>query len=265
MHYQCLTAAVAVLALAASASADVRIVAQESGKMMGIAANGETVTYIKGRKMRMDKTSGGRQMTTIFDIDSGDVIAIDHKKKEAEIYNVNDLREQLGSAGVEADAINVEVTPRTDTRQVAGYSASGYDVRVSLSTVMGGPQGMRMTTTISGPAYLSADAPGAKDYSAFFTAALDRGFFYGDPRAAKANAGNAKGMLAAQKSMADKGIPLQSTQTLQMSGDGPMAGLLSRMGGGEVTSTVTSISADPLSDDLFVVPAGYKQKRQKLN
>ena len=122
-----------------------------------------------------------------------------------------------------------------------------------------------MTVNISGPAFLSTAAPGAKDYAAFYTAAAEKGFFFGDPRAAKAQPGNAKGMMALYKTMAEKGVPLESKQIIKLSGDGPMAGLFARMGGGEINSTVTSVSADPLADDLFTVPAGYKTKRQKLD
>jgi hypothetical protein len=37
------------------------------------------------------------------------------------------------------------------------------------------------------------------------------------------------------------------------------------MGGGEINSTVSSVSAEPINDDLFTVPAGYKVKRQKVD
>lgn len=264
-HYRSLAAMCAVLAIAGVASADVKVVAQQTGKMMGMTASGETVTYIKGLKMRTDQTMGGRKMTTIMDLETGEIVGIDHGKKEAEIYSMGDLRRQLGDAGVEADGVNATITPLGETKQVAGYTAAGHNLNVSVSATMGGPNGMPVTVTISGPAYLSADAPGVKDYANFYIAAAEKGFFFGDPRAAKAQPGNARGMMALYKAMAEKGIPLQSTQTVKMSGDGPMAAMLARMGGGEMTTTVTSVSADVLAEDLFAVPAAYKQKRQKID
>ncbi len=65
--------------------------------------------------------------------------------------------------------------------------------------------------------------------------------------------------------MASKGIPLESTQTMKMSGSGPMAGMLARLGGGEMSSTVTRISDEALDDSLFEIPEGYKVKEQKVN
>jgi hypothetical protein len=254
-----------LLACAATASADVKMVAQMSGKMMGMNPSGETVTYIKGSKMRTDQTMGGNMLSTIMDVETGELISINHKKKEAEIWNIADMRSALQGAGVEASGVDVKITPNGQSKDIAGFKATGHDMNVSVKSSMGGPGGMEMTVNISGPAFLSTDAPGARDYAAFYTAAAEKGFFFGDPRAAKAQPGNAKGMMALYKTMAEKGVPLESKQIIKLSGDGPMAGLFARMGGGEINTTVTSVSADPLADDLFTVPAGYKTKRQKLD
>lgn len=254
--------ALGLVAWATTASADVRMVAQMTGKMMGRTPSGETVTSIKGNKMRTDQTMGGAELSTIMDVDAGELITINHKNKEAEIWNVAELAKTMQDTGVTASGVNVKITPNGQVKEVAGFNAAGHDMAVSVTSQMA--EGMAMTVTISGPAFLSTEAPGAKDYAAFYLAAAEKGFFFGDPRAAKAQPGNAKGMMALYKSMAEKGIPLQSTQVIKLSGDGPMAGVFARMGGGEITTTVTSISADPVAADLFTVPAGYKINRQKI-
>ena len=262
MRLRTVVVALGLVACATTASADVKMVAQMTGKMMGRSPSGETVTYIKGSKMRTDQTMGGSQLSTIMDVAAGELISINHKNKEAEIWNVADLQKTMQSAGVAASGVDVNITPNGETKEVAGYKAVGHDLSVSVKSQMA--EGMAMTVTISGPAFLSTDAPGAKDYASFYMAAADKGFFFGDPRAAKAQPGNAKGMMALYRSMAEKGVPLDSKQIIKLSGDGPMAGLFAKMGGGEINSTVTSISADPLADDIFTVPAGYKIKRQKI-
>ncbi len=265
MHVRIAVLTASLLACAASASADVKLVAQMSGKMMGMNPSGETVTYIKGNKMRTDQTMGGNQLSTIMDVDTGELISINHKKKEVEIWSVADLAKTMQDAGVAASGVDVKITPTGDTKDIAGHKATAHDMSVSVKSTMGGPGGMAMTVTISGPAYLSTSAPGAADYAAFYAAAAEKGFFFGDPRAAKAQPGNAKGMMALYKTMAEKGIPLESKQTIKLSGDGPMAGVFAKMGGGEISSTVTSVSADPLAADLFTAPAGYTVKRQKVD
>ena len=257
--------ALGLLAWAATASADVKMVAQMSGKMMGMKPSGETVTYIKGNKMRTDQTMGGNELSTIMDVDAGELISINHKKKEAEVWSIADVSKTMQAAGVSGNGVDVKITPNGETKEIAGYKAVGHDLSVSVKSTMGGEGGMAMTVNISGPAFLSTTAPGAKDYAGFYIAAAEKGFFFGDPRAAKAQPGNAKGMMALYRTMAEKGIALESTQIIKLSGEGPMAGLFAKMGNGEITSTVTSISDAPLADDLFTVPAGYKVKRQKVD
>ena len=266
MRLRIAVVALGLLACATTAAADVKLVSQMSGKMRGMTPSGETVTYIKGNKMRTDQTMGGNQLSTIMDVDSGEMITIDHKKKEAEIWSVADMGGLLQNTGVAANGVDVKIAANGETKEVAGYKAVGHDMTVSVKSEVGGAgSGMQLTVTISGPAFLSTDAPGAKDYAAFYTAAAEKGFFFGDPRAAKAQPGNAKGMMALYRTMAEKGIPLESKQVVKLSGEGPMAGLLAKVGGGEITTQVTSVSADPIAADLFTVPAGYKVKRQKLD
>jgi hypothetical protein len=268
MRVRIAVVALGLVACASTASADVKLVAQMTGKMMGRSPSGETVTYIKGNKMRTDQTMGGSQLSTIMDVDTGELISINHKSKEAEIWNIADLAKTMQSTGISASGVDVKITPNDQTKDVAGYKAVGYDMNVSVKSSVGGATsqpGMEMTVNISGPAFLSTAAPGAKDYADFYMAAADKGFFFGDPRAAKAQPGNAKGMMALYRTMAEKGIPLESKQVIKLSGDGPMAAIFAKMGGGEINSSVTSVSADPIAADVFTVPAGYKVKRQKVD
>ncbi len=264
MHFRTAVAAIGLMAWATAASADVKLVAQMSGKMMGRSPSGETVTYIKGNKMRTDQTMGGNELSTIMDVDAGELISINHKNKEAEIWNIGDLAKTMQTAGIAASGVDVQITPNDQSKDVAGFKADGYDMTVAVKSTMGGQAGLAMTVSISGPAFLSKAAPGAQDYANFYTAAADKGFFFGDPRAAKAQPGNAKGMMTLYRTMAEKGIPLESRQTIKLSGDGPMAAVFAKMGGGEIFSTVKSVSDDPIADDVFTVPAGYKIKRQKV-
>jgi hypothetical protein len=254
--------ALGVLLCAGTAHADVKLVSQMKGKMMGMNPSGETITYIKGNKMRTDQTMGRNQTSTIMDVDAGRMISINHSKKEAEVWNMGELSSSLQASGVSMDA-DVKVEATGNTRRIAGYQATEHQIDVTVDAGMPDAP-IKMTINITGPAWLSTEAPGVQDYANFYQSAFDKGFFFGDPRAAQAQPGNARGMMQLYRNMAQKGIPLESTQTVKMQGSGPMAGLLSRMGGGEMTTVVTSVSADPLDAALFEIPAGYKVKEQKV-
>jgi hypothetical protein len=50
---------------------------------------------------------------------------------------------------------------------------------------------------------------------------------------------------------------------IKMSGEGPMAGMMARMGNIEVTSSVQTVEIGQFSDDMFAPPAGYKLNLKK--
>ncbi len=80
-----LCTAVVVGLLATPAFADVTVTAQVSGKGIGKAAESQSITYIKGLKMRTDSTLGDTPTSTIIDIEAQKFISINHKKKEASV------------------------------------------------------------------------------------------------------------------------------------------------------------------------------------
>lgn len=255
MRFCTAVVALGLVAWASTASADVKLVAQMSGKMVGRAPSGETVTYIKGHKMRTDQTMGGAQISTIVDLDAAKLTTINHKAKQFEVWNVADVAKAMKDTGEDPRAADVRLEPNGQTKEVAGFAAVGYDLNVKVATQA--PNGASVTMNITGPTFLSTAAPGAREYADFYRTAADKGIFFGDPRAAKAQPGNARALMAVYQAMAEKGMPLESTHSIKLSGDGPMAGNFAKAGGAEITSTSTSVSDAPLGDDIFEVPAGY--------
>ena len=71
-------------------------------------------------------------------------------------------------------------------------------------------------------------------------------------------------MAEMYKQMAEiGGIPYETTVQIRMSGSGPMAAIMSKIGTVTMTSTVDSVEVAPLADDLFAPPAGYKLNQKK--
>jgi len=90
---------------------------------------------------------------------------------------------------------------------------------------------------------------GIAEYRAFQQAASAAGLLvwpvgWGDPVGLGAEA---KGIIEIQKALAEVGVPLLQEWK-------------SRLDGTTVTMRVTEISADPIPDDTFAVPAGYTKK-----
>jgi hypothetical protein len=127
-----------------------------------------------------------------------------------------------------------------------------------------GEGGPKMTVRLAGPMWVVKDAPGARDFLAFYRAAVDKGWIFSDPRAAKGSPGQAKAMAQMYKQLAETGgLPYETEMQIKLEGEGPMAAMMAKMGGMTATTTVLSVATDALADDLFAPPAGYKLNTRK--
>jgi hypothetical protein len=254
-----------ILALSAAlpAHADTTLKQTTGGKGLGMSGTANAVTYIKGHKMRSDVVVRDKTQTTIFDVDAQKLYIFDSKKTEADVWDMAafgaELSKTVGVSGAKAS-----LKPNGQTKQISGRSAAGYDLEISMPAAMGGSKDMTMTATLSGPVWIVKDAPGSADYVRFYKAAGEKGWIFSDPRGAKAQPGQAKAVAEMYRRIADiGGIPYETDVQIKMSGSGPMAGLLSKIGNVTMTTTVDSVQVGPLADDLFAPPAGYKLNQKK--
>jgi hypothetical protein len=254
---------VLALALAQPAFADLTLKQTTSGKGMGLGGQTTGTTYIKGNKMRVDVVLGDKTQTSVYDLDAQKMYVFDSKKKEADVWDMAAFAAEVGKS-VDVSSTKASLKPNGQTKQIGGKSAAGYDLEVSMNAAFAGSKDMTMTVTMTGPTWIVKGAPGAAEYAHFYKAAVEKGWIFSDPRAAKAQPGQAKAMAEMYNQMAATGgLPYETDMQIKMSGSGPMAGLLARMGNITMTSTVDSAETTPLADDLFAPPAGYKLSPKK--
>jgi hypothetical protein len=236
----------------------VKVAATNSGKGLGQAAGGQSVTYVKGNKMRAETQVGDNTFITVIDLDAQKMISLNPKKKEAEVYDLAKMRADLEKSIGAAEA-KVSFAPNGQTKTVMGMSCQGYDVSISMPT---GQQGMEMTMVLAGPVWIAKGAPGFADYATFYKAAAEKGMFFSNPQQAKAQPAQAKGLAEMYRAIAGAGMPLEQEISIKMEGSGPLAGMMAKVGNMSMSSTVTAISTDPLGEDLFAVPGDYKVKNR---
>jgi Domain of unknown function (DUF4412) len=246
------------LALASPAAADVTTKHKSGGKGMGGMMSGEMTQYVKGLKMRTDQNLGGHETTTIIDVAGKQMIVLNHAKKEADIFDMTKMSENLSKIPI--SDIKSSITPTGQTRQIAGATCTVYDVRVTAPMAMGADAGF--TLVMTGPHCLVKNGPGQADYKVLYRAIAESGFFFGDPRQAKAQPSQAKAMTEMYSKMAELGIPYAAEMNIAFEGSGPMAAMMSKMGGNSITNEITSVSTAPIADSTFEVPAGYKVNKR---
>lgn len=254
---------VLALGLARPAFADLTLKQTTTGKGLGLGGQTTGTTFIKGNKMRNDVVLGDKTQTSIYDLDAQKMYIFDSKKKEADVWDMAAFAAEVGKS-VDVSSTKASLKPNGQTKQIGGKSAAGYDLEVSMNAAMAGAKDMNMTVTLTGPTWIVKGAPGATDYARFYKAAVEKGWIFSDPRAAKAQPGQARAMAEMYNQVAAiGGLPYETDMQIKMSGSGPMAGLLARMGNITMTSTVDSVETTALGDDLFAPPAGYKLSPKK--
>ena len=132
-------------AMAAPAAADVTLKQKVTGKGM-VASSGESMQYIKGTRMRLDQATTGSENSTIIDANSQQMIVLNHKRREAEVYDMTKLVADL--AKIPISDVKASVTPTKQTRQIAGSTCTVHDMQVTVPTTMGPEQ---VTFVLAGP------------------------------------------------------------------------------------------------------------------
>jgi hypothetical protein len=249
-------------AFAWPAGADVTLKQTTTGTGMGMSGTMPGTTYIKGLKMRTETVLGDTTRVTIFDVDAQKMYSFDTKKKEADVWDMQAFAAEM-SKNVNTAAMTSSLTPHGQSKSIAGQTASGYDMEVTAPSQLG-EGGPKMTVRLTGPMWVVKDAPGSRDFLVFYRAAVDKGWIFSDPRAAKGSPGQAKAMAQMYKQLAETGgLPYETEMQIKMDGEGPMAAMMAKMGGMSATTTVQSVATEPLADDLFAPPAGYKLNTRK--
>lgn len=256
-------AVVLTAAFVSTASADITVKQSTTGKGLGMSGTMKGTTYIKGLKMRTDSVMGDTTRSMLFDIDAQKLYIFDSKKKEADVWDMAAFSAEMGKT-VETSEIKASIKPNGQTKNIIGKTATGYDMMISMPTNPGGNKDMKMSVTLQGPMWVVKDAPGGAEYLAFYKAAAEKGWIFSDPRAAKANYGQARSLTEMYRQLAATGgVPYEMTFDIKLGGDGPMAGLMARMGGVSSSTTVESVETGAVPDTMFAVPAGYKLNERK--
>ena len=211
--------------------------------------------------MRTDMVTGDTTRSSVIDMDTMKMMSFDSKSKEVTVYDMTKLAADIGK-NVQISDMKASVKANGKTKQVSGKAANGYDMEVVVPSQMGGAKGMKMTVTLLGPVWVVKNGPGTAEYMAFYKNSAEKGFF-SDPRSAAAQPGQAKAMGEMYRQLAATGgIPYEMEMNVKMSGEGPMAAALEKMGNISVLTTVTSVETGTLAPAMFAAPAGYKVKER---
>lgn len=236
--------------------------------MAGQAMSPKTTTRIKGMKSRNDVDAQMVQVSTIADLSTKEVILLRPDQKTAQILT----SAAAAAAGAPkttpppgTPGIDASVSPTGKSQVIDGVKCDEYafSTTINMSEMNPGggmpPEAAEMMKGVKmvmkGSLWVAKDVPGAADYIAFQKASssVDVGSLM-----AAASGMNMPGMDKLMKSMGGlSGMAYLTEMTMNVEGTGQFAEMMQQMGPMKITTRVTSITTDPIADDVFKVPEGY--------
>ena len=120
--------AFSLAACSLSASADVMIRSKLSITGM-MSMQGESVTYIKGHKMRIESQMGKQSSVMLMDLDARKTIILDGNKAQA--FDLTKLMQQ--QTVISETSVQFDVKPTGKKREVAGKSCDEYDMTIKVA------------------------------------------------------------------------------------------------------------------------------------
>ncbi|HEX4568507.1 MAG TPA: hypothetical protein VH138_17870 [Vicinamibacterales bacterium] len=238
--------------------------------MAGQSMSPKTTSRIKGKKARSDIDAQMLQMSTIADLDANQVILLRPDQKTAQVITPsNGASAGTAAAAAAAPAIDSSVKPTGKSQVIDGIKCDEYTFTLSMNMGEMNPGGQMppdaleamkgVKMNMSGSLWVAKDVPGAGEYIAFQKAAAST-----DLSSIMSGAsGMMPGMAKMMKAMGSvNGMAYMSEMTMTIEGTGQIAEMMQQMGPMKITTKVTSINTDPISDDLFKIPDGYSIIKQ---
>ena len=262
------TAALAVLCSTAL-FADVTItqtMSLEGPATMPAGQMPKVVTRIKGMKARTDVETIGQTVSAIMDATGRQVIVLQSATKSATIVTAPVPPE--GAPPKSPGSLSVEFKPTGQSRMFNDMSCEELTVAISFDfsdpSAQLPPEAAAFLKDVriraSGSVWFAKSAPGAADFVAFQKAAVDANLVSPLAALSPGSTGGMDKLWASLQSI--PGVPCMSEMTMAFEGSGPTVDMMKQQGPIKIIQKTDAISADPLPDDIFTIPADYKVEKK---
>ena len=245
-----------VLVIQFPASADVTITEHLVAKGVGPNYEWNRIIKIKGSKMRIESQHEKETFVTIYDLDSGQEMILQPKHRVASVFNLSEesikLQRRMGE-------LKSSIQPTGKTKQLLGMSCEEYRYDVYAPDRRHMIDGHLISTFRhqSGVLCIARDTPGSKEFANF--AGQMKNYIPGSiSDQTSIETGSALFLLIAPLN----GLVLEHAAKSEVGG-GDGIGLYGSQISGERFSAVTNITFDPISSDDFLVPSGWKIRKDR--
>jgi hypothetical protein len=224
-----------------------------------------TITLrIKGSKARSDVQTPTMNIVAITDLATKEVTILNPGTKTAQV-----ISSESATGKVATPQVDVSYKPTGKTQTIDGQACDEHQFAITLNMAeMTGdqvpPEAAAMMKDVkmvmNGSVWTAKAAPGAAEYAAYTQAALKSGIFAAMAGMPAGRSGGMDKLMAAAASA--PGVPYLTEIAMTVEGTGPMVDVMKNMGPMKMVQKLTSVSTEPLTDDLFRVPEGYTVEKK---
>jgi hypothetical protein len=233
--------------------ADMTITEHTSGQAGGRKGEGQRITSIKGSKIRIEAKGGNETSVTIYELEAGKKTTLKTKEKEAEVLDFT-VQSANAERKVPAQSIQSTIKPTGQHKEILGKNCDEYEFNIRVPVF----KDLDVTLVMTGTAYVVKEIPESKDYAEFADQAQKRGLILGLVSDNPAFIALARAQTEVFRLVGQlRGLALTTESNIKFEG-GVGAGILNKTGSGQRTSDVTALNTDPIPDELFAIPPGWK-------
>ena len=235
--------------------------------MAGQTMSPKTTSRIKGKKARTDIDAPMIQVATIADLDANQVVVLRRDQKTAQILTAASAGSAMKTA---MPAPDTTMKPTGKSQTIDGLKCDEYTFTVALNMGEMNPGGQMppealeamkgVKMIMAGSLWLAKDVPGASEYMAYQKAEASTALASVISGASGMQMPGMDKMMTAIGSL--NGMAYLTEMTMTVEGTGQFAEMMQQMGSMKITTKVTSITTDPISDDVFKIPEGYSIIKQ---
>ncbi len=249
--------ALSLLLLAGVARADLSLEGRSTVHAMGMQGVGQEGLWLQKTKLRRDLIDRGKSYSHLYDLSSREIVIVDHSLRQATLFTMASLNKDPDARFSSKD-LKLELTPTGRRHQLQAWNCAEHKLHVAMPAEVAGE---KVSFEMEGTIWLARNAAEQAETNAFVRAAQDPDFFMGIPALASKSPGQARGLSEVVRRLAPLGLLCAVDVNTRYEGSGRMAELSRKMAS-RIAVTYEHYMTDPLKDDIFAIPRGYRVVRQ---
>jgi len=244
----------ATLLFAGSAAADLTLTGHSTVMSMNMPTTSQERIYLKKSWLRRDQLDRGKAYTYIYDLRGREISALDHSQRQLRVYEMNAPANTPEARATHKD-LKLELQPSGLKHTLGPWNCAENTLNASMPAELGTE---KVTVQLAGKVFLARNTREHKDLQAFFKAMDSPDFLMGISALAKNPPTQTRALGEVLRRLFNQGMVCAIDVELRYEGGGRMAELARRMGT-RLNLVYDNATTDPVPDEFFMVPPGYRQ------